>query len=47
MAPEPTARALRAALEEGRITVRELVETCLARIEADEPRIRALSLIHI
>jgi len=41
MAPEPTARALRAALEEGRITVRELVETCLARIEADEPRIRA------
>ncbi len=41
MPPEPTARELRAALEEGRITVRELVETCLARIEADEPRIRA------
>lgn len=41
MAPEPTARKLRADLEEGRITVRELVETCLARIEIDEPRIRA------
>lgn len=40
-AAEPTARDLRAALEEGRISVRELVETCLARIEADEPRIRA------
>ncbi len=38
---EPSAVALRAALEEGRIGVRELVETCLARIEADEPRIRA------
>lgn len=41
MAPEPTARQLRVALEEGRITAREIVETCLARIEADEPRIRA------
>ncbi|BCX19224.1 MAG: glutamyl-tRNA amidotransferase subunit A [Geminicoccaceae bacterium] len=41
MAPEPTARALRAALEEGRITVRELIEACLARIEVDEPRLRA------
>lgn len=41
MPPEPTAQELRAALLEGRIAVRELVETCLARIEADEPRIRA------
>lgn len=41
MQPEPTARELRRALDEGRLTVRELVDTCLARIEADEPRIRA------
>ncbi|MCS6780111.1 MAG: amidase [Geminicoccaceae bacterium] len=41
MAPEPSAGELARAIEEGRITVRELVETCLARIEADEPRIRA------
>lgn len=40
-AAEPDARELRAALEAGRITVRELVESCLARIALDEPRIAA------
>lgn len=41
MSQEPSARDLRRALEEGRVSVREIVETCLARIDADEPRIRA------
>ncbi|MCS6877398.1 MAG: amidase [Geminicoccaceae bacterium] len=41
MTAEPTARELRRALDEGRASVREIVETCLARIEADEPRLRA------
>ena len=38
---EPTAVQLRADLEAGKITAREVTDTCLARIAADEERVQA------